>query len=70
MGKNVQDCISTIERELAQLKSFHGGGGEAEMEGEEPEVSTKTVGRGRKQRQEPFFKKKKGGDVTDEGDSY
>lgn len=55
VGKSTAECISIIEANLAALKSQTG---EAEPDADDMEVSERSVGRGRKRRPAPFFKKK------------
>lgn len=67
-GKSPEECIAEIEANLAALKSSIGA--EAAMEEDEPEVAERTVGRGRKKRSAPFFKKKGGEELSSEEGEY
>lgn len=56
VGKSTAECIKIIEANLAAIKSQ--AGGETEPDADDMEMAEHTVGRGRKRRPAPFFKKK------------
>lgn len=58
VGKSIQECISIIESNLAAIKSQSGGSDEPDAD--DMEMAEHSVGRGRKRRPAPYFKKKAG----------
>ena len=63
--KTPQECIMHIEESLASLKAHFG---EAEPDEDDMEIKERSVGRGRKKRPAPFFKKKGEEESSEEGE--
>ncbi len=55
-GKTISECIACIERDLAAIKAMSGEDDVDESAG--MEIAEHDVGRGRKRRPAPFFRKK------------
>lgn len=63
--KSPQECLAAIDEHLASLKAHFG---EAEPDADDMEIEEKSVGRGRKKRPAPFFKKKGEMEPSEEGE--
>ncbi len=58
VGKSTAECLSIIEANLAAMKSQMGEAEPDEDDAGGMEMAERSVGRGRKRRPAPFFKKK------------